>query len=254
MADLPLLVARLRAAGCVFAEDEAQLILTAATSDGDVERMVRLRIEGEPLEYILGWAEFAGMRILVDPGVFVPRRRTEFLVGQAVRLSSATAVVVDLCCGSGALGAALLAAVPDAVVYAADVDPAAVATARRNLAPERVFEGDLFDALPTGLRGRVDILMCNTPYVPTAQIALMPPEAREHEHRVALDGGEDGLDLQRRVAAEAAQWLAPGGRLLVEASEDQAPVTAELFAAGGLSPSILTSAEYYATIVIGTRP
>jgi release factor glutamine methyltransferase len=96
--------------------------------------------------------------------------------------------------------------------------------------------------------------MCNTPYVPTAQIALMPPEAREHEHRVALDGGEDGLDLQRRVAAEAAQWLAPGGRLLVEASEDQAPVTAELFAAGGLSPSILTSAEYYATIVIGTRP
>ena len=109
-------------------------------------------------------------------------------------------------------------------MHAADVDPAAVACARRNLPP--VYQGDLYAALPERLRGRVDLLVVNAPYVPTAAIATMPPEARDHEPRVALDGGADGLDVQRRVAADAPAWLRPGGALLIETGADQAPRTA----------------------------
>jgi len=256
------LVDRLRAAGCVFAEDEARLLRTAADSPAELDALVARRVEGAPLEALLGWAEFCGLRIAVDPGVFVPRQRTAFLVAQAVhRLqvvpSSGTgqvgdgrgAVVVDLCCGSGAIGAAIAAAVPDVEVHAADVDPAAVACARRNL--PRVYQGDLYDALPDHLRGRVDILVVNAPYVPTAAIATMPPEARDHEPRVALDGGADGLDVQRRVAADAPVWLRPGGALLIETGADQAPHTAELFAAAGLVPHVAHADD--ATVVIGER-
>ena len=109
-------------------------------------------------------------------------------------------------------------------MHAADIDPAAVRCARRNIAAAgQVYEGDLYDPLPATLRGRVDILVANVPYVPTEEIGLLPAEARVHEARVALDGGADGLDLLRRVTAAAPPWLAPGGHLLVETSERQAP-------------------------------
>lgn len=253
------IVLRLRAAGCVFAEDEARLLVSADVSAARLAELVELRVAGFPLEPLLGWAEFCGLRIGVDPGVFVPRQRTEFLVREAAARTPPRAVVLDLCCGSGALGMALAAIVGggrEVELVAADLEPAAVTNARRNLEPlgGRVFEGDLFEPLPPELRGRVDILLCNTPYVPSDRIATMPPEARLHEPRMTLDGGVDGLDLQRRVAAEAARWLSPGGHLFVEASEDQAPQTAELFRDSGLRPRILHSEELYATIVIGTRP
>lgn len=248
-------IAKLRAAGCVFAEDEADLLLGDATTPAELAAAVDRRVAGLPLEYILGWAEFCGLRIVVDPGVFVPRQRTEFLAREAAALAHPRPIVVDLCCGSGAVGAALLAAVPLADLYAADIDPAAVRCARRNITGVgRVFEGDLYDPLPDSLRGRVDIVIANAPYVPTDAIGMMPSEARDHEALVALDGGGDGLDVQRRVAAGARDWLAPGGRLLVETSEDQAPATAEIFANNGLAPRVMSSDELYATIVIGTWP
>ncbi len=252
----PAIVARLRAAGCVFAEDEARLLIAEARTPAELAGMVDRRVTGVPLEYILGWAEFCGLRIAVDPGVFVPRRRTEFLVLQAASLARRRAVVLDLCCGSGALSVALVAAVGGVELYAADIEPGAVACARRNLAPigGEVFEGDLFEPLPIALRGRVDILMCNTPYVPTDAIAMMPPEARDYEPRVTLDGGADGLDVQRRVAASATRWLAPGGHLLVETGEEQASLTVEIFTKSGLVPRIASSDEFYATVVVGTRP
>ena len=223
----------------------------------ELDNMVDRRVAGLPLEHILGWAEFCGLRITVDPGVFVPRRRTEFLARQAITLArqSASPVVVDLCCGSGAVGAALVATLDRVELYAADIDPAAVRCARRNLAAAgQVFEGDLYEPLPATLRGRVDILVANAPYVPTEAIGMMPREARLHEPRVALDGGADGLDVQRRVAASAPLWLAPGGHLLVETSERQAPQTVEIFARNGLIPRVTTSDELDATVVIGTRP
>ncbi|MET7798183.1 putative protein N(5)-glutamine methyltransferase [Streptomyces decoyicus] len=255
-------VTTLRAAGCVFAEDEAELLLSTARTADELAAMVERRTLGLPLEHVVGWAEFYGRRITVDPGVFVPRRRTEFLVGQAVGLGRRTAartgrppVVVDLCCGSGAVGTVLAAALDRVELYAADIEPAAVRCARRNLTPAggEVHEGDLFDALPARLRGRIDILVANVPYVPSEEVGLLPPEAREHEPLVALDGGADGLDVLRRVTAAAPQWLAPEGHLLVETSERQAPRAVEAFTRNGLLPRVADSDELYATIVIGTR-
>jgi release factor glutamine methyltransferase len=254
--DESAIVARLRAAGCVFAEDEARVLLTSARTPAELASMVQRRADGLPLEVVVGWAEFCGLRIAIDPGVFVPRQRTGFLVRQAVALARPGAVVVDLCCGSGALGAAVADAVGGVELHAADIEPAAVRCARRNIPAElgQVYEGDLYTPLPASLHGRVDVLVVNAPYVPTDAIELMPPEARDHEPRVALDGGRDGLDVQRRVAAEAARWLAPGGHLLIETSEEQSPLTVEAFATHGLTPRVVSSEESYATVVIGTRP
>ncbi|MEV0183280.1 putative protein N(5)-glutamine methyltransferase [Streptomyces sp. NPDC050625] len=249
-------VSALRAAGCVFAEDEAELILATARTPDELAAMVDRRVAGLPLEHVLGWAEFHGLRISVGPGVFVPRRRTEFLVDQALAQAPHASVVVDLCCGSGAVGAALAAALGRVELHAADVDPAAVRCARRNIAAfgGHAHTGDLFDALPGDLRGRVGILAANVPYVPTDEVDLLPAEARDHEPLVALDGGADGLGVLRRVAAGAPQWLAPGGCVLVETSERQAPSAVEAFTEAGLSARLAVSEELYANVVIAVRP
>ncbi|MGH3374076.1 MAG: putative protein N(5)-glutamine methyltransferase [Actinoallomurus sp.] len=253
-------VARLRAAGCVFAEDEARLLIAAANTSSDLTAMVERRAGGLPLEHVIGWAEFRGLRIAVDPGVFVPRRRTEFLVERAIALvresGRAPVVVVDLCCGSGAMGVALATALGPVELHAADVDPAAVRCALRNVTPlgGQVYEGDLYAPLPATLRGRVGVLAANVPYVPAGEVRLLPAEAREHEARVALDGGADGLDVLRRVAAGALGWLAPGGHLLVETSERQVEAAVAAFEAGGLVTRVDVSEELYATVVVGTRP
>ncbi|MGW7296904.1 putative protein N(5)-glutamine methyltransferase [Streptomyces sp. NPDC054829] len=247
-------VAALRAAGCVFAEEEARLLTATASGPAELAVMVDRRTAGQPLELVLGWAEFSGLRITVEPGVFVPRRRTEFLVEQALAQAPDARVVVDLCCGSGAVGAALAAALGRVELHAADMDPAAVRCARRNVAPYggRVYTGDLFRALPAELRGRVDILAANVPYVPSGEVPLLPAEARDHEPLTALDGGPDGLALLRRVTAEAVHWLAPGGCLVVETSEQQTPAAVEAFRRGGLTPRPVVCEERYAQVVVGT--
>ncbi|MGO9083432.1 MAG: putative protein N(5)-glutamine methyltransferase [Streptosporangiaceae bacterium] len=258
-------VSRLRAAGCVFAEDEADLLIGAAATAAELAAMVERRASGLPLEQVLGWAEFCGLRIAVEPGVFVPRRRTEFLVQQAVALAldrspwpagpGEALIVVDLCCGTGAIGVALAAALGEVELHACDVDPAAVRCARHNAGPAgQVHQGDLFAALPAALAGHIDLLAANVPYVPAGEVALLPPESRLHEPRQAVDGGPDGLDLARRVAAGAADWLAPGGSLLIEASERQVAAATGIFAAAGLRPQVARSVELAATVVIGTRP
>jgi release factor glutamine methyltransferase len=250
----PGIVGRLRAAGCVFAEDEARLLAEAAGSADELERMVADRAAGLPLEVLVGWASFCGLRVAVAPGVFVPRRRTEFLARSAAARAWPSSVVLDLCCGTGAVGAAVASLVPSVEVYAAELDRAAVACARRNLPPDRVFEGDLYDALPSALRGRIDVLVCNAPYVPTDAIALMPPEARVHEPAAALDGGDDGLDVQARVAAGAPAWLSPGGFLLIETSGRQANGTVALMTSAGLAASVAHDADVGGTVVTGRRP
>jgi release factor glutamine methyltransferase len=243
-------VARLRAAGCVFAEDEARLLVEAAAGPAELDAMVERRVGGDPLEQVLGWAEFLGLRIALEPGVFVPRRRTELLARHAATLAGRGAVVVDLCCGSGAVGTAVYAAVPGIEVFASDVEPAAVRCARRNITGA-VFEGDLYEPLPDSLRGKVDVLVANAPYVPSEAVELMPPEARLHEPLVALDGGADGLDVLRRIVTEAPAWLAPGGYLLFETSTQQAPAATQMVAAAGLAPEIVTDEDLGATVVVG---
>ena len=255
-----MVVARLRAAGCVFAEDEAALLREAAgpgaRAEVALEGLVARRVAGEPLEHLLGWVAFAGRRWSVGPGVFVPRRRTELMVRAALALArpagpllaqpTAPVTVVDLCCGCGAVGGAvalgLRAQGAHMVLHAADVAVAATDHARRNLEPlgGRVHTGDLFDALPAHLRGGVDVLLCNAPYVPTDAIATMPPEARDHEPAVALDGGGDGLDVVRRVVAGAREWLAPGGSLLFEVGTGQVDAATRLVGSHGLRPRVVT--------------
>jgi len=259
----PAVVARLRAAGCVFAEDEARLLAAAAGSPAELDALVERRASGLPLELVVGWAEFRGLRIFVDPGVFVPRRRSEFLVETAVSLARGPdPLIIDLCCGTGALGLAVAVALGGATggtaggaeLHAADIDPAAVACARRNVEPAggHVYQGDLFGPLPQALRGRVGILICNAPYVPSQEVAFLPPEARDYEPRGTLDGGPDGLVVLRRVAAEAPGWLAPGGTLLVETSDQQAPAMMRAMTAAGLTARVRGCAEYGATVVTGS--
>ncbi len=274
-------MARLRAAGSVFAEDEADLLVAAAGDPEALASMVARRLAGEPVEAIVGWASFCGLRIVVAPGVFVPRRRTELLVREALSIVRDVSVVisadeprkghglsrvVELCCGTGAIGAAILDGLVSSAdevgtpaggleLHAADIDPRATACARKNLGGRgQVHTGDLYDALPADLRGRVDLLVANAPYVPTAEIAMMPPEARDHEPRVALDGGPDGLDVQRRIIEGAPEWLAPGGHLLIETSRHQAAGTVAACESAGLVAQVVLDDDLDATAVVGRRP
>ena len=248
------IAARLRAAGSVFAEDEATLIVEAAASTDEVVTMVERRLSGLPLEQVLGWAGFCGLRIVVEPGVFVPRRRTALLVDQTLAILEAARepVVVDLCCGTGAVAAAVHHVRADVELHASDIEPRAVHCARRNLASiGSVHEGDLTDALPDELAGRVDVIVVNAPYVPSDEIALMPPEARDHEPRVALDGGADGVDVHRRVAEQAPRWLRPGGHLVIETSRRQASLTLDAMTALGFEARVERPDGLDATAVVG---
>ncbi|WP_210443248.1 putative protein N(5)-glutamine methyltransferase [Nocardioides sp. SYSU D00065] len=258
----PDVVARLRAAGCVWAEDEAALLREAAASGTELEELVARRVAGEPLELVLGWAAFLGRRLAVVPGVFVPRRRTELLARTTLAHvaarsrpgAGAPVVVVEMCCGvapvAGVLGG------PDhrgVEVHAADVSSAALECARRNAPHATLHRGDLFAALPRDLRGRIGVLAANAPYVPSDRIAVMPPEAREHEPPAALDGGPDGVDLHRRLAAGATAWLAPGGSLLVETSPAQAELTTDAMSAAGLETHVVTEPEIGGCVAVGVR-
>lgn len=251
-------VARLRAAGCVFAEDEARLIEEASSSEAQLDALLRRREVGEPLEQILGWVDFRGLRVQVAPGVFVPRVRTGFVVDAALSLLEERdpgTTVLDLCCGSGAIGRALADERGDLRLLAADVSSAAVACARTNLDGfGEVFEGDLFSALPDAERSRIDVVVVNAPYVPTEAIALMPPEARLHEPAVSLDGGSDGLELHRRIARDAPGWLSTGGAVVIESGREQAPASAAAFAASGFSTRILEDDDRDATVVVARLP
>jgi release factor glutamine methyltransferase len=250
--DIAALASRLRAAGCVYADDEAALIMEAATDEQHLDSLVARRVAGEPLEHLVGWAAFGGLRIGVAPGVFVPRPRTEVLVDEAqARLPPSAPVVVDLCCGSGAIGLVLATRRPNVELHAADLDPVAVACAAANLRPvgATAYQGDLWAAVPSTLRGRVDLVVANVPYVPSAEVAAMPSEAREHEPRAALDGGPDGLDVLRRVAAGAPDWLVPGGYLLTETSRAQADVAARILAVAGLEPTVV--AKHDVRVAVG---
>ncbi|OMH36621.1 putative protein N(5)-glutamine methyltransferase [Tersicoccus sp. Bi-70] len=279
-------IGRLRRSGCVFAEEEAELLFAAEQDDAAREDLIRRRVAGEPLEHVLGWAAFGDLRVVVHPGVFVPRRRTLLLARLAAaalhRVEGARVdpghppTALELCCGVAAVTARLArlthrpdrgaprrdadpappaaSAVSPVRLIAADIDPDAVACARLNAPGALVLEGDLFAALPRGVAGTIDVVVANAPYVPTAAIGSMPPEARDHEHRVALDGGADGLDVQRRIAADVGRWLAPGGTVIVETSVRQAPASAGLFRDAGLRTRVVRDDRVEGTAVVARAP
>lgn len=252
MPDLDPIVARLRAAGCVFAEEEAAVLRSSARDEAELIAFVTERETGVPLEHVVGWAEFCGLRVIVEPGVFVPRPRTERLVERAREFVRAGDVVVDACCGSGAVGLALATLEPGIRVIATDIDERAVAVARRNLVGVgEVVVGDALDVLPTAVLGSVALLAVIAPYVPTGDIPLLPHEARDFEPLLALDGGPDGLGVLARVVADAPRWLAPGGVIITEVSEQQAPAAARLIRAAGLAAEIDSDEESGSTLVLG---
>ena len=244
------LVTALRGAGCVFAEDEARLLEQEASSRAQLDSWATRRSAGEPLEVLVGWAVFRGLRVGVAPGVFIPRRRTEQLVDAALELLPARGVAADLCTGSGAVALALSHERPEVELLAADLDPAAVRCAAANLGGRAtVLLSDLFAALPHRLRGRLDLVSANVPYVPSGDLGLLPVDARHHEPVLAHDGGADGLGVLRRLSSQAAQWLRRGGHLVVEVAAHQEAAARHTLDADGLVPSRLRMRD--GTVVLG---
>jgi release factor glutamine methyltransferase len=219
--ELTWVVRALAEGGCVAPEAEAEALLRATSEGvGPIEELVARRLRGEPLAWITGWARFCGVRIRVDPGVFVPRPHTETLAHRAVSLLPTEGIAVDLCTGSGAVAVVLGSGRPRATMVATDVDPVAVACARRNGVGALV--GDLDEPLAPLIRGRVDVMTAVVPYVPTEELHLLPRDVIDHEPRRALDGGPRGTTVLVRAAEAAERWLRPGGCVLLEIGGNQA--------------------------------
>jgi release factor glutamine methyltransferase len=223
------IVTELSAAGCVAPSAEAdEIVGAAANGTRDVDEMLARRVRGEPLAWVVGSTAFCGLRIAVDPGLFVPRPQSEALARRAVELLPAGGVAVDLCTGCGAIAAVLREHRPDATILGTDLDPVAAACARRNGVDVRL--GDLDQPLPAELRGRVDVVTAVVPYVPTEELHLLPSDVRAFEPRAALDGGAGGVLVLGRAAEAAARWLRPGGSAIFELGGDQAVTMRDVFA------------------------
>jgi release factor glutamine methyltransferase len=220
--------------GCVAPRAEADALLRASSEGiGPIEELLARRLRGEPLAWITGSVRFCGVRVLVDSGVFVPRPHTQALARRAVSLLPDVGTAVDLCTGSGAVAAVLGSAHPRATVLATDIDPAAVACARRN--GVRALVGNLDEPLPPSLRGRVDVMTAVAPYVPTEELHLLPRDVLANEPRCALDGGRRGTTVLVQAAEAAARWLRNGGSVLLEIGGAQASEMASTLADVGLS-------------------
>ena len=225
--------ARLAAAGCVAAGDEAAELLAAAPDEATLAAWLRRREQGEPLAWITGTLLFCGLRLHVTPGVYVPRIQSEELARRAATLLPANGRAIDLCTGAGAIAASLMAHVPRAVIVGIDVDVRAASCARRNGVPTAL--ADLDEPVHRG-QG-FDVVTAVAPYVPTGALGLLPADVQRLEPRLALDGGADGLDLVRRVAAAARRLLRPGGWLLAEVGGGQDEALAPCLGEAGFDPA-----------------
>ncbi len=223
----------LRDAGVVAADEEFELFAAAANSNEELTSFVRRRAAGEPPAWIVGHATFAGIDLVMAPGVYVPRWKTEAVARHALTYTTDGSVIVDLCTGSGAIAAFLARSRPAATVIATEVDAGAAACARAN--GVHVSEGDLFDPLPRGLRGRVDVVVAVPPYVPSEAMEFLPADIRRHEPPVALDGGRGGLVVFDRIVSEAPGWLRPDGSLVVEVGMGEVPTAAARLRASGFA-------------------
>jgi release factor glutamine methyltransferase len=208
---------------------------------GRFREMVKRRRAREPTAYILGAREFYGRAFRVDRRVLVPRPDTEALVEVALdrtRPLSMSMRALDLCTGSGCVALTLARERPTSSVIAADVSEDALAVARDNAARLGAYNvairrGDLFDALDPALR--FDLVTGNAPYISSSEISTLAPDVRDFEPRLALDGGDDGLAVVRRIVQSAPEYLRSAGVLAVEVGKGQAPIVAELFARAGFS-------------------
>jgi release factor glutamine methyltransferase len=233
-----------RASGRTPAEQVAALDDPATAREATVvDRLVRRRETGEPLQYVLGRWGFRTLDLLVDRRVLIPRPETEVVAGLAIEAAAAMeqpALVVDLGTGSGAIALSVAAERwPHVEVWATDASAEALAVARANLAGlgrrssvVRLVEGDWYRALPDELEGRVDVVVSNPPYV--AATEPLPPEVADWEPTSALRAGPDGLDELRRIISDAPRWLAAGGVLVTEIGETQGTAVTDLATSAGL--------------------
>lgn len=228
----PSLVSRLAEAGCVAPRAEAGELVRAAAGDPDLlERLVCRRVAGEPLAWVTGSVRFAGLRVRVDPGVYVPRWQTEPLARRAARLLPEHGLAADLCTGSGAIALVLGRARPGARVVATDLVPAACRCAADN--GVEVYCGYMAEPLPAELRGHFDVVVAVVPYVPTDQLVFLPRDVRDYEPVLALDGGAGGTRLLEEAVRAGAGLLRPGGALLLElGAEQDGAIAPELERAG----------------------
>lgn len=221
---------------------EFERVLTDAERD-TLRELVRRRGAREPLQYLLGTVNFCGLELRVTPAVLIPRPETELLAERAWTFlagrggDESPPAALDFGTGSGCLAIALAVHCPAAQVTATDISAAALEVARANAARHaveariRFLTGEGFAALAP--EARFDLIVANPPYIPSAEIARLQPEVRDHEPRLALDGGPDGLTVLRRLATEGRAWLKPGGRLMTELGDGQAECAVELFGAAG---------------------
>jgi release factor glutamine methyltransferase len=231
-------LARLAAAGCVAAEEEADALVAAAANEVELDGLVARRAEGEPLAWLVGSVVFCGLGVTVRPGCYVPRWQTEALARRAAELLPPGGTAVDLCTGAGAIACVLQEACPSATVVATDLDPVAVGCARDNGVDARI--GDLDAPLPAALLGAVDVLTAVVPYVPTEALPFLPRDVVAFEPRLALDGGDGGMRLLSAVVARSGRWLRPGGWLVLELGGDQASALgAEMEGAGFVQIAVL---------------
>jgi len=223
----------------VLGTERSRLVLVGEVGGAELaayDALVARRVAREPLQHLTGVAWFRHVSVEVGPGVFTPRPETELLAGWAIDVARSidAPVVVDLCTGSGAIAKAVVDEVPDATVHAVEADPPAYAWALRNLAGTGVDlrQGDLATAFDD-LLGRVDVVVCNPPYVPLEAWESVAPEARDHDPHLALFSGADGLDAIRVLAVRAAELLRPGGVVGVEHADVQGESVPAVFSATG---------------------
>lgn len=213
-------------------DHELRRLQAVAGINGSIESLVQRRLDGEPLQYIEGTAQFGPVELLVDHRVLIPRPETETLFEIAARMVRLPEVIVDLCTGSGALALALKQHFPSASVFATDISPDAIDVAEENMARtgSQIYlgSGDLFDPLPASLVGKVNLLVANPPYVSEAEFAGLPEDVKR-EPRVALVSGRSGLEVIERIGASAARWLRPGGVVVCEIGENQGVAAASSF-------------------------
>lgn len=241
--ELRAVVARLRDAGVPSPEVDARWLMEAATgrdprrdpqaplavdAEQGLARLVARRCAREPLQLVIGTTAFHDIELRCRPGVFIPRPETEVLAGLALDLVRArgSAIVLEPCCGTGAIGLTIASGTADAVVTIADRSEAAVVLAEENRqrleaagqlrSPVVVRRGPLMDAFDPALRGRVDVLVANPPYLPLADLPSMEPEVAAHDPHDALFGGPDGHEVVDALLAAAPDWLAPGGAVVLE--------------------------------------